>query len=153
VILLVSFSLVFSMVQTGSALTTYYGSTVNWMNIYITHAYYYDMDSDGVKDDVLLDFTCYVKDYIPTPSWSYFEIYLTLPSGLTYYVTFEVIGRYRVLAMSMIWYNCATEAGWYNIEINSYTTFYGLIGFSWSDIDFDPPVQGGTGEPHVYIFM
>lgn len=149
-ILLVSVSLLFSMVQTGSA---YSQSTVNWMNIYITHAYYYDMDDDGSSDDVLLDFTCQVKDWVPTPSWSYYELYLTLPSGLTYLVSFEVIGRYRVLDMRMVWYNCATEAGWYNIEIDSYTTFYNAIGFSWTDIDFDPPTQSGVGEPHVILYL
>ena len=153
-ILLVSFSLVFSMVQTGSALMPPPQPTVNWMDIYITHAYYYDLDGDGYTDDVLVDFTCQVKDWIPTPSWSYYELYLTLPSGLIYFVSFEVIGRYRILEMSMIWFNCASQNGWYNIEIDSYTLFYNAIGFSFADYDFDPPGTGtGTGEPHVILYL
>lgn len=151
-ILFVSISLIFSTAQLGAA-APYPGTTVNWMSIYITHAYYYDLDYDGIKDDVLVDFTCYVKDWIPSPSWSYYELFLRLPSGMTYLVTFEVYGKYRVLQLRMAWFNCATESGWYNIKIDSYAIFSNAIGYSTSNYDFDPPTQGGTGEPHVILYL
>ena len=152
-IILLSISLIMTMAQTGSAAPVYNEPIVNWMNISITHAYYHDLDGDGQTDDVLVDFTCSVKNWIPTPSWSYFELYLTLPSGLIYFVSFEVYGRYRVLELSMAWYNCASESGWYNIQIDAYTVFYNAIGYSTTNYDFDPPTQGGVGEPHVILYL
>ncbi|TFG35000.1 hypothetical protein EU527_00700 [Candidatus Thorarchaeota archaeon] len=151
-ILFVSFSLIFSMAQLGSA-APYSEPVVNWMNISITHAYYYDLDYDGKQDDILIDFTCRVRDWIPSPSWSYFELFLKLPSGLTYLVTFEVYGKYRTLQMRMAWFNCATESGWYNIRIDAYTIFSNAIGYSTSNYNFDPPTPGGTGEPHVILYL
>ncbi len=76
VIAIVSTILVLTMTQSASA-------TLDWVDISIDHAYYYDLDADGVEDDVQINFTCTVRDHVKSPSKSEYYVYLKLPSVLT----------------------------------------------------------------------
>jgi hypothetical protein len=125
-------------------------ATMDWVEISIDHAYYYDLDADGVSDDVLVNMTCTIREGIKNPQRSEYHIYLTLPSGLRYLVVVEVLGKYSTLQMSLKMYDVATEAGWYNVLAEGFT-FGRPHGYSTASYDFDPPDQTGTGEPHVEL--
>ncbi len=136
---LLSVIIFFGSVQNVAAL-------VDWVDISIDHAYYYDLDADGASDDVLVNMTCTVFAGIRNPQRSEYWIKLTLPSGLAFLVIIEVTGRYNCLVMSLRMYDTAIEPGWYNVQVDAYS--YGIHkGHSRATYDFDPPTGQGTGQP------
>lgn len=139
--LLVMFSaiIIFGTVQNAAAL-------VDWVDISIDHAYYYDLDDDGASDDVLINITCSVHPGIKNPQRSEYYIALTLPSGVVYLVIIEVIGKYNTLFMSLSMYDTATEPGWYNVKVDAFSMGINR-GHSTASYDFDPPTGQGTGQP------
>lgn len=140
---MLSVLIVFGTVQTASAL-------VDWVDISIDHAYYYDLDGDGVSDDVLVNMTCTIYSGIRNPQRSEYRVALTLPSGLVYLVIIDVFGRYNTLFMSLRMYDTATEPGWYNVQIDAFSM--GVTkGHSTVSYDFDPPTGQGTGQPHAEL--
>ena len=139
VLAVLSVVLIFGSVQTASAL-------VDWVDISIDHAYYYDLDGDGASDDVLVELTCAIHPGIQNPSRSEYHIALKLPSGLVYLVIIQVIGKYNVLIMSLRLYDTATEPGWYNVKVDAFCLGIGR-GHSTASYDFDPPTGQGTGQP------
>jgi hypothetical protein len=122
-------------------------AAIDWVDISIDHAYYYNLDADGIMDDVRIDMTCTVRDGAKNPGKSYYRVTLTLPSGTQYIVIIEVIGKYDVLHMTLNMYNTATEAGWYNVLVEGFA--YGGKGYSSASYDFDPPEKTGSGPPSV----
>lgn len=127
-------------------------AVTDWLDISIDHAYYYDLDGDGLEDDIQVDFTLTVNPGIKSPSKSDYYVKLTLPSGLAYLVRLTLIGRYATIHMTFFWYDCATESGWYNINIEAFAYGGSRMGYSTANLDFDPPGTGG-GEPHVKILI
>jgi hypothetical protein len=136
---LLSVIIIFGTVQNVSAL-------VDWVDVSIDHAYYYDLDEDGASDDVLVNLTCVIHPGIRNPQRSEYYIKLTLPSGLAYLVIIDVIGKYNTLFMSLKMYDTATEPGWYNIQVDAYSMGVNR-GHSTASYDFDPPTGQGTGQP------
>ena len=136
---LLSVIIIFGTVQNAAAL-------VDWVDISIDHAYYYDLDDDGASDDVLVNLTCTVHSGIRNPQRSEYQVKLTLPSGLAYLVIIEVIGKYNVLSMSLKMYDTATEPGWYNVKVDAFSMGVHK-GHSTASYDFDPPTGQGTGQP------
>jgi hypothetical protein len=76
-----------------------------------------------------------------------------LPSGIQYYVILSVIGKYRVLDLLMLWYDTATESGWYNVRVDAFGYYGYTTAFSTANLDFDPPTGKPGGEPHVEIIL
>lgn len=141
---LLTLILALSMVPNASALT-------DWVDISIDHAYYYDLDDDGISDDVLVNITCTVRDGMKHPSKSEYHVALTLPSGLVYLVIIEVTGKYNTIFMSLKMFDTATESGWYNVRVDGYGFGIRRGGYSTTTYDFDPPTGAGTGQPHVEL--
>lgn len=143
---MVSIFLVLAMAQNVSA-------AVDWVDISIDHAYYYDLDADGTMDDVRVDITCTVRGALRSYAKTEYYIALAVPSGLTYLVILTVIGRYSVLHMTLYWYDCAQEAGWYNVRVDGFSFAGPELGHSTASCDFDPPTKGGSGQPHVELLI
>lgn len=148
VLAVLSVLIIFGTVQTASAL-------VDWVDISIDHAYYYDLDGDGASDDVLVNMTCTVLSGIRNPQRSEYRVTLTLPSGLAYLVIIDVVGKYDGLFMSLKLFDTATEPGWYNVKVDAYSMGVHK-GHSTASYDFDPPEKQGSGQPHAelvaYVF-
>ena len=143
VLVVLSVLMIFGTVQTASA-------QLDWIDISIDHAYYYDLDGDGASDDVLVNMTCTVLSGIKNPQRSEYRITLTLPSGLAYLVIIDVIGKYNSLFMSLKMFDTATEPGWYNVKVDAYSMGVHR-GYSTASYDFDPPDKQGTGQPTVSL--
>jgi hypothetical protein len=143
--LLMGLFLGLSMVQGAAAAT-------DWLDIAIDHASYHDLDGDGFEDDIQTDFTFTVAHGVKCPGKSEYYFTLTLPSGSGYLVILTIIGKFQTLQLSLLWYDCATESGWYNIQVDAFTQGGPRLGHSTNNLDFDPPSAGG-GDPHVKIFI
>ncbi|TFH03930.1 MAG: hypothetical protein E4H14_15775 [Candidatus Thorarchaeota archaeon] len=143
VLAVLSIFIIFGTVQTAAA-------HVDWVDISIDHAYYYDLDGDGASDDVLVNMTCSVISGIKNPQRSEYRVKLTLPSGLAYLVIIEVVGKYNSLFMSLKMFDTATEPGWYNVKVEAFSMGV-QRGYSTASYDFDPPDKQGTGQPHAEL--
>ena len=71
---------------------------------------------------------------------------LVLPSGRVYVYGFQVktIGGFEV---TLVWYNTATEVGWYDFHVKAAAN--GVGGYDM--ITFDPPGKGGEEPPIIHI--
>ncbi len=145
-IILLSMFFMLNSIQTASA-------ALDWLDISINHAFYYDLDDDLSEDDILIDLTFEVRDGIKSPSTSDYIITLTLPSGFQYILILTIIGKYRIFEMTMLWYDTATETGWYNVRVDAFGYYGYSTGYSMADYDFDPPTGSGGGEPYLEILV
>ena len=145
-VVILSMFLMLNSIQTCSA-------AIDWLDISIDHAYYYDLDEDMAEDDILVDLTFAVKLGYKSPSISDYVITLTLPSGFRYILFLTIIGKYRELQLRMFWYDTATEPGWYNVKVEAFAYGGYSAGYSTTDYDFDPPTGSGGGEPYIEILV
>lgn len=122
----------------------------------ITDAIYADLDSDGLEDDVLVDFVL----HSPTGQLCYFDgdfdMYLTLPSGYTYYMNFQITEVFVDLPVTLSLFNTAHESGWYNVDIFADIWGYDVNGVIFSGtvydgITFDPREYDDGGLPYGTI--
>ena len=118
--------------------------------ICIDHAYYYDLDADGIEDDVYTIITVYtLSGYAETIDADIYQ-YLTLPSGLTYYFLIRVTGCDSCYSIHVEWFDVATEPGWYTMRAT--VANYNYYGFSYDEdiVIFDPPETApNSGTPRV----
>jgi hypothetical protein len=111
----------------------------------IEDATYFAADADGIENDVIAHFTLEVlrnRHNARNTAIFYILISLTLPSGYCYDYLFQVISDYNILAyITLIFYDHATEPGWYLLEITAILPSYG--GYSYcigtESYYFDPP--------------
>lgn len=113
-------------------------------------AYYADLDSDTLQDDIRLDMTIEIYNYQYSTD---VELYvgITLPSGTQYWflVTFTVYKSTYGYSTGMLFnaYDTATESGWYDASAVGFAN-----GESYSimeTITFDPPGGSGPGNPQA----
>jgi hypothetical protein len=142
---------------TTSTTTTYTYHPITVLEIIA--AYYTNLDTDGLTDDIFTNFL-YCS---PNGDWAYLQgkiyMYLTLPSGLTYYTSVRYQGIVDEVSIIMEWYNAATESGWYLFEV--YISAYGFDSdgnyintIYYSSMWFDPPDVGNPGaSPFGIIFI
>ncbi len=121
------------------------------VKIIIDDVYYFDADSDGAEDDVVVHFTLDIN----FEGWYLYklEAELELPSGVVYkhkFYTYEIPSNYSVLFM----YNHATEPEWYIIKLEC-TVYANYDKFRIQDsLVFDPPKGiGGTEPLTTKLFM
>lgn len=122
----------------------------------ITNAIYADLDQDGLDDDVIVDFV--LKS--PTGELCYFdakfEMFLTLPSGYTYWMQFRITEVFVELPVTLSLYNTATESGWYDLDIFADVWGYDVNGVIFSgtvsdSLTFDPREYKDGGLPYGVI--
>ncbi len=130
----------FSNVPTASA----YTQNSDYINVIIYDAYYGDLDQGGVDNDI------HVTLLFDLGYYAYYEIYydisLTLPSGLTYTYRVHVLAWYEHIRIDNEFLNHATEAGDYKVEVVALMVFPSVILDSASLV-FDPPGGDGGGDP------
>ncbi len=123
---------------------------IRGFRIQIDHAYYYDLDSDGVFDDVYTIITIYsLSGYAEHVDADIYQ-YLTLPSGLTYYFLTVVTGCESSYCLHAEWFDVATEPGWYKLRAT--VANYDCYGISYDEdiVIFDPPETApNSGTPRV----
>ena len=118
----------------------------------IDSATYGDLDNDTVSDDVVVFFTAEVGTFTKSPKRSEFFFTLTLPSGHELYALVIVLGAYRSVQLEMHWFDCAWEAGWYNVHVEAWA--FGVQGgYDTDSLDFDPPTNGGPGDPSIRVMV
>lgn len=119
----------------------------------IWDAYYTNLDNGQVADDIVVDFSMYAS------SWNRIEasilyIELSLPSGYTY--NYRITFYKQASSVStLLFYNHATEPGWYSISIVWYAlirdTNYAMC--SWDYLEFDPPGGSPGTEPIPILIL
>lgn len=121
------------------------------LDIAVDHAYYYDLDGDGVEDDVYIELTLKVPPGQLKPKKSDCYVTLTLPSGTYHLSLITIIGQFKEIHLGLSWYNTATEPGWYNVKVDVLTSGYTGRSYSTTTYDFDPPTGTGPGDPHIKV--
>ncbi len=120
--------------------------------VYISNAYYTDLDGDSCPDDIkiLVEFAFGELD----PSRVAINLWIILPSGVTY--TFKIT-VYRPPDCSTLQIDCmnmAYESGWYTIDMSARLS--GTVDGRYVVTDtfaFDPPTGGGPGLPTVNAYF
>ncbi|MBD3406047.1 MAG: hypothetical protein GF411_07985 [Candidatus Lokiarchaeota archaeon] len=121
-------------------------------DISIIDAYYADLDGDNCEDDIkiLLEFKFPTDDSVRVD----LNIWIELPSGLTYNVRVSV---YRAPAQSILnidGLNMATESGWYTVTMLASVMGTGNGKYYITDqLIFDPPTGAGPGLPDVKAYF
>ncbi|MHA2002007.1 MAG: hypothetical protein ACTSVU_07955 [Promethearchaeota archaeon] len=119
---------------------------------------YLDLDDDGAQDDVITHFIFQAPygnlAYISTDIY----LFLTLPSGTMFYVSYSYTGVYSELPVTFEWYNVATESGDYTVEIFIDAFGWDIAGNLINDLFydmliFDPPEFNVGGEPCGKIYI
>jgi hypothetical protein len=118
------------------------------VNIYIDDAWYEDIDSDGIEDDIGVNLTVSLYNkYVYTDIDLYLGI--TLPSGYEYWFlasfTVEKYTYYTDFGMTFELYNTATESGWYDASAVGFAD--GEMFSYMHTITFDPPGDTNEGNP------
>ena len=124
--------------------TSYSGDVIYPLEI--TDANYADLDSDGLEDDVVVNLVL----HSPTGKLCYFDaifdMYLTLPSGYTYYMNFQITEVFVDLPVTLSLFNTAHESGWYDVDL-----FADIWGYDINGVIFSGTVYDGiTFDPREY---
>ncbi|NHJ85745.1 MAG: hypothetical protein FK734_09805 [Asgard group archaeon] len=118
---------------------------ITGFKIKILQAYYCDLDNDKFYDDVYTVISISSLSGYPENLNAYIYQYLTLPSGLTYYIRFYAQGYIDYFKIYTKWFNVATESGWYIFKatIENYSTYY--YTYASATVMFDPPTPAPEG--------
>ncbi|MFX0062251.1 MAG: hypothetical protein ACFFC7_08680 [Candidatus Hermodarchaeota archaeon] len=114
----------------------------------INYVYYYDLDEDGYRDDILAVFT------IQSASGQYklfdsrIYLYIITPSGRVYDSSFSLYGYLVRVSIGVRWYNTVREVGWYTFIVCFTTVESGYYRYYEAARMFDPPDQGPPGHPY-----
>ena len=122
----------------------------------ITYANYLDLDADGIQDDITTSFKLFSPFVYEVYMIGTLDLYLELPSGLTWWCTLDVDRVISEVEVTVEWYNCATEAGWYDftVELRTYAiTPMGRIYWitDFDNLIFDPPEDEGIDGAHPFV--
>ncbi|MFX0093872.1 MAG: hypothetical protein ACFFBD_19190 [Candidatus Hodarchaeota archaeon] len=123
------------------------------LDLRVDHAYYYDLDEDNYKDDVLTRF-------IIESTSGYYEafdnliyVYLKTPSGLTYYTYFRLYGYIAKVKISVKWFNTVSQAGWYTFTVSFTRVEANYYRYYEASRTFDPPDKGPPGHPYTRVSL
>ena len=139
-----------------SQASAYPGDTTLCLDI--TYANYLDLDDDGIQDDIITHFNLMSPFYYDVYMIGSLDLTLVLPSGFIFYATLgidRVVGNIEVI---IEWYNCATEPGWYDfqLELRTYAiTPFGRVYWveDYDSLIFDPPEEFPPGsDPIAYVY-
>jgi hypothetical protein len=133
-------------VPTASA---YPGKASSFIDVHVYDAYYGDLDSEGIENDVhiILLFDLGYNQYYEF----YYQITLTLPSGVSYSYLVHVLAWYEYIRIDNEFLNYATEKGNYRVDVTAlmvYPVYYTDSG----SIVFDPPGYGAGADPEFRVY-
>lgn len=112
----------------------------------INEAYYCDLDDDGGEDDVVTIFTLYSPTGLLANVDAAIDLSILLPSGQIFSFTYRLKETFIELELTIEWYNCAVEDGWYD-----FTTTVDMHGFDIDRTHFDGTVSETlTFDPREY---
>jgi hypothetical protein len=123
------------------------------LNVSVDHAYYYDLDNDGLEDDILIELICEISEGSALPRKSEFYLTLELPSGIEHRAAIMLVGTYSELHMYILWYDSAWESGWYNLKVDAIAFGGSIFDCCSTSYEFDPPTGSGTGDPHIEVLF
>ena len=119
----------------------------------IESADYLDLDADQMEDDILTEF----RITVPTGNWNFRYTYiyceLVLPSGYYFNCMILLIGTYNSVSLSLGWYNCAIESGWYTFSLWAWGEGHDAPNLGYDSVIFDPPTPGDEGDPFIDIIQ
>jgi hypothetical protein len=128
------------------------------IKIIITDAYYtdYGRSTTDIENDIIVDFIVELKKDLnintnaKVPNQLKLKCYLFLPSGQKYIYGFSFVTRDNYLNLRLIFYNHATESGWYTVEIHG--SYFHTETVATDTLTFDPPGgTDGTDPPSIMI--
>jgi hypothetical protein len=124
----------------------------------ITYATYTDLDDDGVQDDIYSTFSLFPLLGYRNYFYGYIDLYMEMPSGDTWYILEDLdLEVYLEEDVTINWYNCATESGWYEftIVVDSWVIDdWGMLHHVYEAdvLIFDPPEKSDVaGAPYATI--
>ncbi|MHA1780463.1 MAG: hypothetical protein ACTSYL_06295 [Candidatus Thorarchaeota archaeon] len=121
-------------------------------SVYISNAYYDDLDGDTYFDDIKILVEFAFTDSEPTRID--ISLWVTLPSGTTYSFRVSV---HKPPSSSTLQIDCidmAYECGWYQIQMLASIVNRNDGKALISDVfSFDPPTGGGPGLPTVSAYF
>jgi hypothetical protein len=108
---------------------------------------YHDLDSDGYVDDIKTVFSLEAEYYVYV---TFVYTRLFFPSGRMLDLYLMLIGNFEEVVITIGWFNCLQESGWYYSDV--YAKSYGSKRAGGSDwILFDPPAGGVPGGPTIEV--
>ncbi|MFX1532718.1 MAG: hypothetical protein ACFFDI_00640 [Promethearchaeota archaeon] len=113
----------------------------------INDVYYYDLDYDGYRDDILAIFTIKSASGRYEPFDSRIYLYIKTPSEHIYYSSFCLCGYLVRVSIGVKWYNTVREVGWYNFIVCFTTVENCCYRYYQASKMFDPPDPGPAGHP------
>ncbi len=130
------------------AASAYPGKASSFIDVHVYDAYYGDLDSGGIENDVhiILLFDLGYNQYYEF----YYQITLTLPSGTSYSYLVHVLAWYEYIRIDNEFLNYATEPGDYTVHVTAIMVYPSYFTDSGS-IVFDPPGYGAGADPEFRI--
>ncbi len=136
-----------SAVSLGGDITTTQLKEADTFSMKFIDAYYTALEDDGVENDIVEKIEVYIDaDVTSTKSRVvFFDLYITLPSGLKYEYSFNLITKRNKLLLILYFHNHATESGIYESGIFAWRQGDN-VDYMIHQIEFDPP-GGSPGDP------
>jgi len=125
---------------------------VNEELIWISDAYYGDLDGDGYEDDIkiLLQFSLTNAE----PARIEMTIWIQLPSGYVHGVGISIWNAQQYGVLNVDCLNMATESGIYTVTMAASVFGTGIGKAYITDyLQFDPPTGSGPGLPSVDAYF
>ncbi len=120
-------------------------------SIAIQDAYYGDLDSDQIEDDIKILVAFQLDDIQPSRIELYFD--LVLPSGNGYSFKVIIYGC-PTSALNLDCINMATESGIYTVSMVAFLYGSGTGKLYTTDyLEFDPPTGAGPGLPDIVAYF
>ena len=129
------------------------------IDITITDAYYtdYGRSITNIENDIVVNFDVEltkeldINSNAKVPNQLKLKCYLFLPSGKIFIYGFNLVTKESFLSLRLVFYNHATEPGWYTIEIHG--SYFKTETVAVDSLTFDPPGgTDGTDPPSIMLF-
>ena len=125
----------------------------DFLEVKVKYAGYLDLDNDGSQDDILTVYKLEIEDTITRNDKIIIVSDLVLPSGHIYSHEMLIDEAHNEWIIVIGWFNCATESGWYTIQVSAWIDGHEHLTLSYDELAFDPPDDDVGGPPLIVIFI